>query len=261
MSWVKVDDRALAGPEMGRVSRDARLLHIEALAWSMSYDGTGVVPRSSLRRATDAADPEALAAELVRAGIWAATDDEYRVVFMMDDQLTPDEIARQRAYHRTRQERHRRHTKGDHSLCDPRYCSMASRETSPKTSRDASHDASRTRGDASHDASVTVPRPDPTRPKERGGSKDDGARSAPSGLRPSVAPLAKDVQGFDDRYAALDESHALCAVCGVVADLGETEMVNATFADGDSELVHEGCADDPRVVGTDADDADDEDPE
>lgn len=251
MSWLKVDDRALAGPVLGRVSRDARLMHIEALAWSMSYDGTGVVPKASLRRATDAEDVHALAAELVAAEIWTATDDDYQIVFMLDDQTTPEEMERQKEYARQKAARQRRHRVGDHSMCDPRFCRVKASEspvaspvTSPVTSPVNHH---------------TPTRPDPTRPK--GGSKgQDEARSAPSGLRPSVAPLAKDSEGFSALYDRQDESHAPCAVCGVVGVAAE--MVYATFADGDNELVHEGCADDPRVVEVDDPDAaTDEDPE
>jgi hypothetical protein len=175
MSWVKLDDRAFNDQRFGRCSRDARLLHIEALAWSMAGDGTGAITPYGLRKATDAAEPETLAAELVAQGIWTATDDGWQVVFMLDDQLSPEEIARQREWNRAKQARHRRHLRGDHSECDPRFCNAARGNpvrnpvTYPVTN------------------GVThAPRPDPT----KGGSREEGARSARSGLRPPLAALA-----------------------------------------------------------------------
>ena len=165
MSWLKVSDRALAEPRFTRVSRDARLLHLEAMAWTMAYgDGDGSMARHSLRRATDANEPEALATELVEAGLWTGTDDGWQVTFMLDDQLSPDEIARQRAFNRTRQARYRRHSAGDHSMCEARFCNAVR--------------------NAVNNGAVTTPRLDPTRPQ--GGTKVE-ARSAASADAPAAS--------------------------------------------------------------------------
>ncbi|MHB8960445.1 MAG: hypothetical protein ACYDAN_12530, partial [Candidatus Limnocylindrales bacterium] len=154
MTWLKVDDRALADRAFNRVSRDARLMHIEALAWSMSYDGTGALDWQSLRRATDAGAIDELAKELVDAGLWEATGDGWQVRFMLGDQMTPEEIARQREYNRAKSERKRRHDRGDHSQCDPSWCRGA-REARRVTGSDT--------------GSVRSSFPTPTRPgRERG---------------------------------------------------------------------------------------------
>jgi hypothetical protein len=125
MTWVKLHDRGLADRRFGKVSRDARLMHLEALAWSMAGDATGEVTPRELRRTTDADDPETLVAELVAAGLWSEHDGGWQIVFLLDDQMKPDEIERQRSFNRMRQERHRRHDRNDHSQCDPRYCPNA----------------------------------------------------------------------------------------------------------------------------------------
>lgn len=176
MSWVKLDDSVFDDPRFGSVSPRARLMHLEALAYSMRVDGTGRVTRGGLRRATDAADPEELAAELVEAGLWTVTEDGWQVVFMMDVQIRSDEIARRREFNRARQERSRRHRANDHSKCDPERCRVL---------------AGRDRDNAVDNASrnALLRNPDPTRPERRGGGGTRSARSPASGG--SLASLAE----------------------------------------------------------------------
>jgi hypothetical protein len=182
MSWLKISDRALADPRFTRASRDARLLHLEALARSMGYEGDGSVPRHAIGHATDAADVEALAAELVGAGLWTATDDGWQVVFMLDDQPSPDEIARQKAYNRAKSARSRRHRVGDHSMCDPAWC-RAARDTGRVTGNDTGR----------------VPNVDSTRPEGRG-KKARFATSLASGG--SLAPRAGKSRPMSDETKA-----------------------------------------------------------
>ena len=122
MTWVKLDDNAPDDPRFMAVSRSARLLHVEALAWSNRHSAGGIIPAATLSRLTDDPDPRAAAGELAEAGIWAMTGDGWRVVWLLDDQPTPEEIDRQRERNRVKQARHRKHVNGDHSACDPRYC-------------------------------------------------------------------------------------------------------------------------------------------
>ena len=125
MTWVKLDDNAPDDPRALKVSRTARLLHIEALAWSSRHQTDGMVPRSALPRVTDEPDPEGTVELMVAAGLWDATDDGYRLVWLQDMQPGPEEVARQRAYNRDKQERHRKHVTGDHSTCKAPFCKLA----------------------------------------------------------------------------------------------------------------------------------------
>ena len=125
MTWVKLDDNAPDDPRALKVPRTARLLHIEALAWSSRHQTDGMVPRSALPRVTDEPNPEGTAELLVAAGLWDATDDGYRLVWLQDMQPGPEEVARQRAYNRDKQERHRKHVTGDHSTCKAPFCKLA----------------------------------------------------------------------------------------------------------------------------------------
>jgi hypothetical protein len=187
VSWLKVGDRDLADPCFTCVSRDARLLHLEALSWSMAYSGDGSIPRHSIESATTADGIEALVSELVLAGLWLVTRDGWQIVYMLDDQMSPEEIARQREYNKSRQERHRRHVVGDHSTCDPRFCRNALLVGKAVTGG-AARNAVRNALPGRRNTHVTPLQtdPDPTRPKEGRRSKGTlrGRRS------PSAAPSA-----------------------------------------------------------------------
>ena len=125
MTWVKLDDNAPDDPRALKVPRTARLLHIEALAWSSRHQTDGMVPRNALPRVTDEPDPEGTAELLVAAGLWHATDEGYRLVWLQDMQPGPEEVERRRSHNRAKQERHRRHVSGDHSTCKAPFCKLA----------------------------------------------------------------------------------------------------------------------------------------
>lgn len=212
MTWVKFDDRAFNNQTFGSVSRDARLLHLEALAWSMADDGTGRVTRFGLRRATDAADPDALAAELVAAGLWSSSEDGWQLVYLLEDQQGPEEIARQREFNRERQKRRRHHLSGDHSLCDPRSCSSATHA-------------------ATHGATTTVsssPCPDLTRPR--------GRRSRAEGSTGSKEPTKKN--GSPVPVSDLVAGVAMCPGCHRLVMDGEPGVV---VVDNRGHLGHRVC--------------------
>jgi hypothetical protein len=243
MSWLKVDDRAFDDPRFGRVSRDARLMHVEALAYSMGGDGTGVVTRYGLRRATDAEDPESLAGQLVAEGLWTVAPDidGWQIVFMLDDQLSPDEITRQREFNRARQARNRRHQKGDHSLCDPRFCNAVRNAVTSNA--------------------VTVPRPDPTKGGSRSSSRSARSASASLASLDEVVPayLEPDFENRDEAVFEEQDNTMLCAVCGETGQWDEHDpgrvWVNATMQERPDEpgvhvfkQVHVRCSTHPMVV-------------
>ena len=179
MTWAKLSDDWADHPDIIAVSRSARLLHLEALLWSLAQNQDGAIPARALGRITDADDPQADAAELVESGAWVATDAGWQLVNSMDDQPTAEEIDRQRQFARDRQARRRRHMAGDHALCKPEHCKYAEGVTQGVT-RDS-------RGSHPH---VTAPRTDPTRPDRREGEGGEvRGRSAPSAGAPGAARL------------------------------------------------------------------------
>ncbi|MDO8308144.1 MAG: hypothetical protein Q7V58_07285 [Actinomycetota bacterium] len=79
MSYALLSDDVLLKLEHGRVSRDARLLHIEATVYCATAltDGELAV---RLSRISDAEDPAALARELATAGVWEETSTGWRIL-------------------------------------------------------------------------------------------------------------------------------------------------------------------------------------
>jgi hypothetical protein len=170
MSWVKLDDRALANRLMIRLPRSVRLLHIEALAYSNATGAGGAIPREALRIITDAADPEAEATLAVDAGIWDLSAEGWQLVFLLEDQPTAEEAEHQAERNRLKQRRRRLHLAGDHSLCLKPWCKQGAERPSrnPVSNR------------------VTKPnrnpvptRPDPLPQGEGEGKESDGGHRTP----------------------------------------------------------------------------------
>lgn len=61
------------------LSRDARLLHVEAQAWAARYETGHKIPLPALRRMTDCGDVEAAVAELVEYGLWQQVDGGWKI--------------------------------------------------------------------------------------------------------------------------------------------------------------------------------------
>lgn len=175
MTWARLDDGITDRPDLLALERTVRLLHIEGIVWSCRHETDGAIPRHVIRKVTDDPDPEAAAAALVAAGLWNETDDGWCIDGFLEDQISSEDLERQRELARVRQRRQRQHRAGDHSLCEPRYCrraSEASRVTDPVTDP------------VSHDSPTS---PDPTRPTGRKG-KGQGLRGG-SSEAPRDAPL------------------------------------------------------------------------
>jgi hypothetical protein len=128
MTWTRLSDDFTDRPQLLQVSRSARLLHIEAMVWSNRLLTDGRIPSAALRRMTDAEDLAELVEELASAGIWEATDDgQWELDWK--DQESAAEVKGRRDYRQETQkryrERHSKHERGDHSMCDPRFCKKA----------------------------------------------------------------------------------------------------------------------------------------
>lgn len=167
MTWTRLSDDFTDRPELLSVSRDARLLHVEALVWCNRMLTNGELPAAAIRRLTDSPDPEASAAELEEAGHWTA-DGAGGWLIDWTDQEDSSEVRKRREANAERQRNYRRrnelHQRGDHSQCLPKACPAL---------RGVTQDVTRY---------VTTPRPDPSRPvptpREGQGQRAAGTRSA-----------------------------------------------------------------------------------
>ena len=162
MTFTLLSDDLLDRLERTGISRSARLLHVEALAYGNRLLTDGRIERRELRKLTDAGSAEEIE-ELVSAGLWVPLEDVDGWQIEWTDQELADDVRIRRDRAADRARRHRRHRNGDHELCDPKYCADARRITRDAT-RDATSDATRSHPIPSH----------PT-PKEGGVRKGRGA--------------------------------------------------------------------------------------
>ena len=199
MSYALLSDDLLLQLEAAEVSRDARLLYVEGLVYCATALTDGLI-RVRLARFSDADDVEACALELIDAGLWARNGSHYLVVDYLDHQQKAEDVERKRAEARRRQERSRRHKRGDHSMCTKgRYCP---------------HGAD---SDPSHVSHAHVTRdvrtpilPDPSQREGQGKDKDGATALAPKGAHASapdtpspmhdavVSRLTEEATAFDD---------------------------------------------------------------
>ena len=122
MSWFGVPVDLLERLEREGLSRDDRLLVIEAFAYCSQFNTDGFVT-ARLPRLSDHPDADAAADRLVKAGIFKLAAGGYFIDAYSESNLSKDEIDKRKANFRQRTERSRRHLAGDHSLClKGRYC-------------------------------------------------------------------------------------------------------------------------------------------
>jgi hypothetical protein len=133
MTWTKLSDDFTDRPAMLRVSRDARLLHIEAMVWCNRMLTDGMLPAAAVRRLTDSPDPDAAVVELVDAELWDPVDDPVGWQLDWSDQEDGSDVRKRREATAERQRRFRRrkelHDRGDHTECDPTRCPALRRVT------------------------------------------------------------------------------------------------------------------------------------
>jgi hypothetical protein len=79
MTWTKLPETFFDDPRLLAVSRDARLLHIEALTWCHGHGTHGAIPANALHRLTDSTEPESAVAELVTAQLWTAAGSGWEI--------------------------------------------------------------------------------------------------------------------------------------------------------------------------------------
>jgi len=83
MSWAKIDDQFHCHPKVEALEIDTTLaavgLYFLALSWSAATLTEGKIPRHKVVRFSGSATGYALAEELVRVGLWEATEDGYQI--------------------------------------------------------------------------------------------------------------------------------------------------------------------------------------
>lgn len=119
--WTKLYGSLIDGDALA-MSRDARLLGVEAEAWSDDQETDGRIPRNALRRITDAEDPATLVAELVSTGRWVESDEGWTVVGFLDRHDAADARAAARADDAARIKGWRAHRDGKHNADGPKSC-------------------------------------------------------------------------------------------------------------------------------------------
>lgn len=205
MTWTRLGDNFYDRPDLGRVSRSARLLFVEMLVYCNRELLDGAFPRHMLRRVSDAEDVDELLAELVTAGTVTPTDEGVLQVDWSDQE--PAELVRARQGRQADKQRRYRlrkelHAAGDHSKCDSRFCKGVTGNATGNETGDVT-------------GLVTLSRPVPSRPEGTGdrdaGERGAGAPSPTLRAVPADGVCACEVPG---RLANGDEDCFRC--CGVI---------------------------------------------
>ena len=173
MTWTKFSDDFTDIPEFLGVPRSERLLLVEMYIWANRLERDGRVPFTALRRLSDIEEPETAVKLLEEAGMLDI--DDGMAILDWSDQDSAEDVQERRAYRAGVQKKYRKrkgnHDRGDHSLCDPRYCKKHS-----VTDNASSNET----------ADETPSRPAPSRPKGRG--QGQGAEASSAGAPPASRP-------------------------------------------------------------------------
>jgi hypothetical protein len=243
--WTKLYGLLINGLALS-LSRDARLLGIEAEAWSDDQETDGVLPRSAVRMLTDAEDPlDPIIAELVAAGRWAVTESGWQIVGFTDrheDAETreagrDDEARRLRGY--------RAHTKGRHNADGPKSCRECAAYIGTNTSTYAGTNDVRTKVDATRREATrrTTLNGSTASPAFGGSAVSPGVTSLQTGpVLPEVMPGCYDCGTVSEDESNWDFDHFHCGVCGKHGDNDAGQCVVLSSPREDlAVLVHPTC--------------------
>jgi hypothetical protein len=183
MTWTRLGDDFTDQPSVLRLSRSARMLHVEALVWCNRLLTDGALPVAALPRITDTEDLDGEVAELAGEGLWTRVDNRTWQVDWSDqepakkvEQRREDRNARQRAYDRRKRAR-------------PDARDDASGDGQDDAPDDAPDDASGDgQDDPSPDALPTRPDPTPGEGRGEGGGDSTSSDDSASLVASSAAP-------------------------------------------------------------------------
>lgn len=177
MSWIKFSDRWYGRDEIEKLPSAAAMLYQSMLAWSSEQMTDGHIPRRVLRRKLwhCDGDQDAMVAVLVRGGFCEETDDGWFLPAWEAHNISAEEQKKLQGQAAERQARHRRHVRGDHSTCDPRYCRGAAGSR-------VTNGVSNAVTNGVSNGTPVPPRPDPT------GSRTGKTGAAAAGAAPPQIP-------------------------------------------------------------------------
>lgn len=115
---VKVDASWFERDDIEQLGAGAAIFLLSALAYSARNLTDGEIPRRQVRRLWAVDDIEGTVAALVAAGQLEDRGEVLHLLHWRDFILAASEVVTIREQTRVRTERHRRHSKGDHSMCD-----------------------------------------------------------------------------------------------------------------------------------------------
>jgi hypothetical protein len=175
MTYTWLPDEFADRPGILALSDAAFRANIEATVWSNKQLTDGRVPRErrALRRILSVDDIDAAVNELVKASVWTESDDDYQVDW--SHQETKEKVTEKKAQNRLRDERRRRHNRGDHTLCDPQRCwhLLAHPDLTPGLTRETQPESTR---DTPRDSRPPTPTPTPSRRSGRSRDEIDAAQ-------------------------------------------------------------------------------------
>lgn len=184
MTWTRLSDDFADRPDILLIGDTAFRVHVTALIWCNRQLTDGHLPMRAAHLV--ASGDITIIDELIEAGTWERVEDGYQIDWR--DQEDSEKVRERRSYIAQRQARYRsrrdKHAAGDHSECDPRFCSDGTGDVTRDVTRNKRRD-SRT--------SVTHSRPGPARPDRKGGTGTgtgdaaDAASGAPAPPAPSRA--------------------------------------------------------------------------
>lgn len=107
MTWVKLDDQLPEHPKAEGVSSAAMWLHVAGICYCNRQLTDGEIPKTRVARLVTDRRPEALAAELVTAGLWHDKGDSYEVHDYLDFQPSKEKVENDRVTAKERQRKSR----------------------------------------------------------------------------------------------------------------------------------------------------------
>lgn len=209
MTWTRLSDTFPTDPRFLGCSRDARLLHVEALIYCNAHLTDGVFPFGALARVTDSPAANAAAVELEDAGVWERDPDRNAWQVDWADQEAAEDVQARRRRIADKQKRYRdrksRHEADDHTLCDSAHCPALRGQKPGQKSPRVTGNETRNVTDL-----VTHSPPLPSRPGgTETGTGDDAARGAAASSPPVVTsePEPFDPEAEARRAALVAETH------------------------------------------------------
>lgn len=127
MTWTRTPQEYPDRADVLAVSRSARWLLMEMYSWSNAQLTNGRVPRSILRRISDAEDVNQDVAELLREGLLEEPEEGFLLLDWTnqeDAETVQTRAARNADKTKRARERKERHLANDHSMCVAPYCKL-----------------------------------------------------------------------------------------------------------------------------------------